>query len=453
MPYPNEHAARIKSPALFEKESFRRKSIQSGISLILGKLKRQSSMTAQAYRFSKSTFSADEAKKWLKDHDIKYISFEAAIQSFQENVFLNCIKIQAFSNNEILEMIPPDTLVDIKLQDKHPYFQVYSLCHEGISNPKLLGQTKQRPILWTRKAIQSIKNIVLKGIKLFKGHNKDNSVENREAFGEVIHDFQKEIKGKLHHLVVTYHKPEHKNIAKDLNIISQEGIWNFLESAKGIIADSVETITGIAGGNSEYQMPAFSEAKRLGFVQAFEGPKDKGANMSDYQAKKLSFKEWVNMKDEFRVIPNQLFTIEDLKTDKEFGKIFEQLDNLVKENDTLKKKHEKEIEKFNTEILSYKKQASSLTAKQRLNDIITNEKISDNIKLYIEKVFEDSKNNMNDFSDDELKSFVQKETKTYQYVMSLKDDNKTDNPPILKEETQEKNEFLEEEIDFEKLLY
>jgi hypothetical protein len=78
MPYPSEHSARIISPDKFEKESFRRKTIKNGIDIIIGKLKGESEMTTQAYRFDAKIFTASEAKKWLKDHDISYISFEEA---------------------------------------------------------------------------------------------------------------------------------------------------------------------------------------------------------------------------------------------------------------------------------------------------------------------------------------------------------------------------------------
>ena len=39
---------------------------------------KETDMTAQAYRFQRSKFTPEEAKAWLKEHDIKYISFEAA---------------------------------------------------------------------------------------------------------------------------------------------------------------------------------------------------------------------------------------------------------------------------------------------------------------------------------------------------------------------------------------
>lgn len=78
MPFPNEHSARIINPDEFQEDSFRRKKIEEGISIIIGKIKGETKTTTQAYRFNKDVFTAGEAKKWLKDHDIDFISFEAA---------------------------------------------------------------------------------------------------------------------------------------------------------------------------------------------------------------------------------------------------------------------------------------------------------------------------------------------------------------------------------------
>jgi hypothetical protein len=78
MPYPNEHSARIISPGRFQSESFRRKNITTGIDIVIGRLKGSTKMTTQAYRFKKSVFTVTEAKRWLRERDIKYILFEPA---------------------------------------------------------------------------------------------------------------------------------------------------------------------------------------------------------------------------------------------------------------------------------------------------------------------------------------------------------------------------------------
>lgn len=78
MPYQNEHAARIKDPKDFIQDSFRRKNIADGVDIITGKLTGEDMMTTQAYRFDAQKFTADEAKKWLKDNDVKDYTFESA---------------------------------------------------------------------------------------------------------------------------------------------------------------------------------------------------------------------------------------------------------------------------------------------------------------------------------------------------------------------------------------
>ena len=79
-PYPNEHAARVRDPGDFEANSFRSKELPkaNGVRIILGRLKGQTTTTTQAYRFPIESFTADEAKTWLKDHDVKGASFEPA---------------------------------------------------------------------------------------------------------------------------------------------------------------------------------------------------------------------------------------------------------------------------------------------------------------------------------------------------------------------------------------
>ena len=91
-PYPNEHSARIRDPGDFRPDTFRRKTISEGVSIIIGKLTSGGdSMVTQAYRFVKSKFTPEQAKAWLKEHDIKYILFENAgeTQTNIDDIFNN----------------------------------------------------------------------------------------------------------------------------------------------------------------------------------------------------------------------------------------------------------------------------------------------------------------------------------------------------------------------------
>jgi len=79
-PYPQEHACRLKSPSLFQDDSFRRttrKHDGKEYSIISGRLKGETTMTEQAYRYSKDDWSAAQARSHCKEHEG---TFEAAKQ-------------------------------------------------------------------------------------------------------------------------------------------------------------------------------------------------------------------------------------------------------------------------------------------------------------------------------------------------------------------------------------
>jgi len=91
VPFPNEHALRLRPPALFDPDSFRRTNggtlfggnlnVPDSISLIWGKLKGRSAandpVILQALRFPKSRWTVDAAKSWI-DKNIKRGIFEPA---------------------------------------------------------------------------------------------------------------------------------------------------------------------------------------------------------------------------------------------------------------------------------------------------------------------------------------------------------------------------------------
>lgn len=83
-PYPNEHAARIKDPGEFDE--FRRKNnhFGEGVHAIFGIKKEPKKTELQAIRFDKSKWTVEQAKQWLKDHEIECLSFEPASEKSVE---------------------------------------------------------------------------------------------------------------------------------------------------------------------------------------------------------------------------------------------------------------------------------------------------------------------------------------------------------------------------------
>jgi hypothetical protein len=355
-------------------------------------------------------------------------------------------KILAFTQNDILNKLPENILLEIKKKDEHPFFSMYSMAHEGVSTPNLIGE-KARPIKWGRAAIQSIKNIISKGVKLFRGHNTDNSTDGRKELGEVVHSFQDEMDGKLHHMVIAYHPEEVREEIKALDVCSQEAEWNFIEKAGELIATTIDKLTGIALADSKKEQPAFSGAKRMAMVQAFE---NKGEKMSE--TREVTFHDVQKFIRDNKVFAWQLYTEDDLMDDRKFGNIFKEHGELKSKN----AEYEKKLPKLEDEIKNLTKQNNLNTAKSRLDNIFESQPQPDKIKDFVYKTFDKQKEKINDLSDDGLKDFVEMQKDYFQTMASLvnPDFKPTDNQKDEKDETvdgkdftkAENNEFLDEDL-------
>lgn len=77
MPYPNEHAARLKEPGQFIRYARKNDQGGKGIDFIIG-FRKDGSSDIQAIRFSKDSFTPKEARTWLHNHAFKFIDFEPA---------------------------------------------------------------------------------------------------------------------------------------------------------------------------------------------------------------------------------------------------------------------------------------------------------------------------------------------------------------------------------------
>lgn len=87
MPYPNQHACRIKEPSSFKKGSFRTlHTKQKGLSLIVGELKSSGKSATQAFRYAKTDWTADRARKHCSSHQGRFDAASTRKQlSLEEN--------------------------------------------------------------------------------------------------------------------------------------------------------------------------------------------------------------------------------------------------------------------------------------------------------------------------------------------------------------------------------
>ena len=113
MPYPNQHSARVIDPGKFDSKSFRTKNITKGVDIIIGKLKGETSMTTQTYRFHTDQFTSAEAKAWLKKNKVEYLSFDPATKT-KESMKSKPFDIASDLLNDILKNQNPASIEDLK---------------------------------------------------------------------------------------------------------------------------------------------------------------------------------------------------------------------------------------------------------------------------------------------------------------------------------------------------
>lgn len=356
-------------------------------------------------------------------------------------------QLQSFSQDEIIQKIPPQKLEEIKQKDSHPFFQLYSVCHEGTSRPKIEGKG-YKPITWFKKAIQSIKNVFKPGVKFFDGHNITNDNQDKKILGEVIHAFEEMINGKLHYCTIGYFPPETRDIAKTKDICSQEAEWDLINVAGHLFADICRNVTGIALANSNDNMqPAFKEAKRLAYVQAFNisssgkdvlsGQDNKGDSMD---LNTVPFNELTAELKRRHTLPSQIYSIDEIKKDKEFNNVFDELGTLK----TNLQAKETELEKFKADNTKLNRSIQLQNAKGKLSELYKTSNLTDKMKKFIDNIYEKNKEKIDDLTDDGLKKFVDNQKEIFQLANS---DIKEKNDIVIESgDTKEndKNPFLED---------
>lgn len=183
-------------------------------------------------------------------------------------------RVYNFAQNELAEMVTPDTINRIKATDPNPEFRAYVIAHEGEADGVLVGHGR-RIFQYFRDAIMKVGQSLRHGTAVFFKHQESgNSHVNREQIGETVGKMFKEIGGKLHAIAAVYVYPSFRG--KALNFASIEADLELsLEGGRSVRVDSVETITGIA--LSDNDRPAFPGATLLGAMQAFsKGQSNRG---------------------------------------------------------------------------------------------------------------------------------------------------------------------------------
>jgi len=196
MPYPNEHSARLRDPNDFDPDTFRRTDggtiyghikVPKTISIIWGKLKGKTKdsdpVIPQALRFPIKYWTEEKAKKWLKDNGVRYIIFEKATES-RNNQGVNMDKFNNKLSTRSIPVVPntynPDNhSVQITAVTDNPV-QVYDIKQWAIIDEIILiegvklPETGQVPLLDSHN-YSSVDKILGSGRDFVKNGNQLNA--------------------------------------------------------------------------------------------------------------------------------------------------------------------------------------------------------------------------------------------------------------------------------------
>lgn len=333
------------------------------------------------------------------------------------------VRINAFrlSEFDIKANVPESIILKLKEKEDHPFLQAYVLAHPGEFTPEIEGEDNA-PMVWDSKSIKSFSKIKTVGTLAYHGH------DSREVLGEVVYSTFKDDS----FIIVMHHPKDKVSIAATCDICSQEADWYTFEEGGKIFADRVEKLTGVALESSEKESPAFSGAKRIAQIYANE-PKEK---------KNMTLAEVKQAVSDMNIQPYKLFSVDEVKLDPILGKEY---NSALTENETLKstlKEKETELETLSNEKNELSKSVAQSTAKERLTQLLTDKKCTDNQSKFINKLYED----VEDFSDEGLSKFVENSLKIYKVASEV---NPQDKNPDAKPPEKESDSSYVPDIDLD----
>ena len=241
---------------------------------------------------------------------------------------------------------------------------------------------------------------IKQGTKFFIDHGKDsNSHNGRKEVGTVLASMVKEINGKLSSVIIG-HFPNVESV-KEMDAVSMEAGISVSEDDTSLV-DDVNEVTGIALANSDINSPAFPGALRLSSIQCFENTDEnktleKENTMGDHV---ITFQDVETFVKEHNVWPHQLYTLDNLKGDREFNKIIDENARLVADT----KKLTTELDESKASVAKLEKDGKSIIAADRLKELFPKD-LTDKQKQFITSRFKPD--TLEDFSDETINKFIE----------------------------------------------
>lgn len=356
--------------------------------------------------------------------------------------------ILAFAENEILKHVDTNALLEIKKTDPKPLLKAFSIAHEGITKPKVLG-SGYRVMQWGRRAIESVYDALQVGIKSIAGHTANNDPNSKPLAATVVGKGKQVIDNVLHTIAVLYF-PDKNN--SDYNTISMEASVLHDDNPSESIVDSVKNITALALGKLGVDSPAFPQARELAAIQCFnknENKKEKLMPTLEEVRDYIRTAGFPVVKELMRdviahkhIFPSQIFLPEEIigQVKTENGELIieggdrELVAYIRKPYSEIKKANEQRFSEFEKNFKQIQKENLKLSASTMIQDIVKEKKLSLSekqnkflsAKMKEFEPGEDVKKSLSEFVDHKLEEF--KEIDAIYNPVTLESLN---NPPLI----------------------
>jgi hypothetical protein len=319
------------------------------------------------------------------------------------------VQLQAMAAGEITQYIPPATLTAIQKQDPHPLFRAYCIGEEGEATPNVVG-VGGRVLNWLRAAISAMVQKLQFGTKIFLDHAKTNAHDGRTVVGELVGKALEYVDGKMRAVAVAYIYPAFRDETADTASI--EADIEVDPSGRSNVVDAVhlQSVTGIAVGDSRKHKPAFAAAGLIAQLQAFDsqGNEGRGGNkMGDLTIENV--RDFIGLR---RLTPSELFNEETITRDpvvrNKIKAEFETRERLQKELDKLKEEGAAEIAKLASTNKTLRTEIVTGKAKTIAAAIIVERKMPPERAKFVELHLKDFKVEGDDLADAAIKGQLDK---------------------------------------------
>jgi len=216
------------------------------------------------------------------------------------------------AESEILSMISPEKMKDIKGRDKSPLIKAFVVGHEGEARGNLVGvgNIVKR---WFTDMVQKLNDKIKIGLQLFHGHAATNDTAGRTAVAEVVGKSLKNIKDRLSSVIACWIYPEYRHLPFD--VASIEADVDLKGDTDKLYVADVNEITGIALSNSQVETPGFPGATLLGQLQAFAEKRKLSITLFEKGEKNMTLAELKEAIKEAKFKPTDLFESEAILAD------------------------------------------------------------------------------------------------------------------------------------------